>query len=88
MGKKRDAGEANLSSSKEEAKMSKTEGSPDTKLVNVSMKLRQTSSTVSQKMGEIYVSQTEAVDAINFQSCFIEKNSWCLMLRIKRNKIK
>lgn len=88
MGKKRDAGEADLSASKEEAKMSKTGSSPGTKLVNVSMKLRQTSSTISQKMGEIFVSQTEAVDAINFQSCFIESVNTKISALNERDKEK
>lgn len=72
---KRGAEDANLSQNKEEAKdskASKLETSPNSKLVNVSLKLRKATSTMSQKMGEIYVAQTETVDALNFQGCFIE----------------
>lgn len=72
---KRGAEEANLSKNKEEAKdskASKLDTSPNSKLINVSQKLRRATSTMSQKMGEIYVAQTETVDALNFQGCFIE----------------
>lgn len=40
---------------------------------------------MSQKMGEIYVAQTEAVDALNFQGCFIESVNNKLMDLEKRD---
>lgn len=72
---KRGAEEANLSKNNEESKdskASKLDTSPNTKLINVSQKLRKATATMSQKMGEIYVAQTETVDALNFQGCFVE----------------
>lgn len=53
-------------------KASKLDSSPNSNLMNVSHKLRKATSTMSQKMGEIYVAQTKTVDALNFQGCFIE----------------
>lgn len=88
---KRDASAANLSNSENYTKESKTikvEISPNSKLVDVSHKLRKATSTMSQKMGEIYVAQTETVDALNYQGCFIESVSNKLTDLEKRDREK
>lgn len=86
---KRDANEADLLQNEKntkEKKSSKMDSSPNAKLVNVSLKLRKATSTMSQKMGEIYVAQTETVDALNYQGCFIESVSNKLSDLEKRDK--
>lgn len=71
---KRNAVDAKLSPKGEAAKSNKMEKEENVKGAICGLKtiLQKDVETLSQKIGEIYVSQTENIDAVQFQSGFIE----------------
>lgn len=76
MAGKRDAEDANLSPppKEPEAKSNRMDGEDSVKNAICGLRsiLQRDVETVSQKIGEVYVSQSEAVDAVQFQGGFIE----------------
>lgn len=74
MASKRDAEDANLSPKDPGAKSNKMDGDETVKgaICGLRSILQRDVETVSQKIGEIYVSQSETVDAVQFQGGFIE----------------
>lgn len=85
---KRDASDADLSPKGETAKSNKMETDTTVKgaICGLRTILQKDVETISQKMGEIYVSQSENIDAVQFQSGFIETVSTKLIDMERRER--